>query len=126
MGLLSDIAIKEALNSGALQIKPEPKPEDFDSDSLDVHLGEKIYTWLKPAGGAEFTIPLWRARTEPGSFDYLQLASDYLVRVQPDVNDGVKGVVQAGGSFRLLEVSSSRGPMITAVTPDEALAEVRG
>src|SRR6266536_4081564 len=86
MGLLSDIAIKQALESGALRIDPPPKPEHFDSDSVDVHLGDKIYTWMKPAGGAEFTIPLWKAKTDPGSFDYLKFANDYLVRVQPDVN----------------------------------------
>jgi dCTP deaminase len=84
MSLLSDAAIKAALKSGAIGITPPPNPEDFDTDSIDVHLGESIYFWRTPAGGADYTIPLWKAKVDPGHFDYIQFANENLTPVQPD------------------------------------------
>jgi deoxycytidine triphosphate deaminase len=45
MGLLSANAIKAALASREILIDPPPTEEQFDSDSVDVHLGNTIYRW---------------------------------------------------------------------------------
>jgi hypothetical protein len=60
MGLLSARAIKQALGAGELVIDPPPEEEHFDSDSIDVHLGDSIYKWRALEGGAAITIPLWK------------------------------------------------------------------
>lgn len=43
--ILSDTAIKAALASGELVVKPEPKEKQFQPVSLDVHLGDELLVW---------------------------------------------------------------------------------
>ena len=88
MALLSSNAIRAALEQRALVIDPLPKEEDFDSDSVDVHLGERIYRWRQLEGGATMTIPLWRAN-EPGRpFVYRRFSDENLQLVPADA-DGI-------------------------------------
>lgn len=77
MAILSRQAIAGCLAAGQLQIEPLPREEDFDSDAVDVHLGETIYEWVPPARGLTFSrveapVPL-RPRSA-GQFDDQQSA----------------------------------------------------
>jgi deoxycytidine triphosphate deaminase len=45
MALLSANAIKAAIASGDIVIDPPPTEVQFDSDAVDVHLGNTIYKW---------------------------------------------------------------------------------
>ena len=84
MGLLSEKAIRAALARGALKIDPPPGDEHFDSDSVAVHVGERIYTWKQPAGGATLTVPLWRSGAANNPFDMKSFAAEHLAVVPPD------------------------------------------
>jgi dCTP deaminase len=88
LGLLSEIAIRKALASGDLKIEPAPDQTHFDSDSVEVHLGDQVYTWRKPSGGAITTMQLWAGKGEPGAFNYNQFSKENLVHVAPDP-DGI-------------------------------------
>ena len=87
MTLLSEVAIRKRLERGDLVIDPAPRPEHFDSDSVEVHLGDSVYTWKAPAGGAVLSVPFWK-RKEEGGFSYRLFAKEHLVRVEPDP-DGI-------------------------------------
>lgn len=89
MGLLSANAIKAALASREIIIDPPPTEEQFDSDSVDVHLGNTIYKWKGLDGGAKITIPLWRsAAGGAGAFSYREFANQNSIVVPPDA-DGI-------------------------------------
>ncbi|HVA48412.1 MAG TPA: hypothetical protein VNH11_18755 [Pirellulales bacterium] len=60
MGILSRQAIERRLKSGEIKIDPMPSQEDFDSDSVDVHLGDVVYAWRKPPTGSTISVALWK------------------------------------------------------------------
>jgi len=88
MGLLSANAIKAAITSGDIAIDPAPAEEQFDSDAVDVHLGDTIYKWRSLEGGASITIPLWRAKGSTGAFSHKEFAKQHCPIVPPDA-DGI-------------------------------------
>lgn len=90
MSILSRDAIKKRLASGDLVIDPLPKEEHYDSDAVEVHLGDKIYVWKKPQAGTTLTVALWSA-LDPSSaapFHYKQFADEHLKQVPHDP-DGI-------------------------------------
>ena len=90
MSILSQKAIKKRLADGSLVIEPSPKEEDFDSDAVEVHLGETIYKWAHQSGGSALTLSLWKEPIQGGSdyFSYREFAEKNLQKVPPD-NAGV-------------------------------------
>jgi dCTP deaminase len=86
MGILSKQAIERRLNSGEIKIVPAPKDEDYDSDAVDVHLGDKVYEWATLPSGATISIPLWKR--PPDQFSYTAFANATLKEVPPD-NAGI-------------------------------------
>ena len=88
MPLLSAQAIKDEIGAGRLVIDPTPAAADYDSDSVDVHLGDAVYVWKSPAGQATLTIPLWRSLESKAPFVYKDFARENLKKVDPDP-DGI-------------------------------------
>lgn len=86
MGLLSRQAISRRIEAGEIKIEPQPKPEDFDSDSVDVHLGDKVYEWASAPTAATISIALWKK--PPDEFSYKAFSRAYLRDVPPD-NAGI-------------------------------------
>ncbi len=86
MGLLSKQAIQNRLNDGSLTLEPAPGENDFDSDAVNVHLGDHIYEWAAAPSGSTVSIALWRE--PPSEFRYTNFAKEYLRRVPFD-NTGV-------------------------------------
>lgn len=86
MGILSRQAIIRRQETGELIISPAPKDVDYDSDSVDVHLGAKVYEWIQPPHGATLSLALWRQ--DPDRFSYKSFSNEYLKEVQPD-NAGI-------------------------------------
>lgn len=86
MGIFSREAIQRRLESGEIKIEPPPREEDFDSDSVDVHLGDKVYEWIKSPGGSTVTISVWKE--PPNDFRYTTFSSQFLREVPLD-NSGV-------------------------------------
>lgn len=82
MGILSRQAIEKRLQSGNIKITPIPEEEDFDSDSVGVHLGDTVYAWRKPPSGSTIGVALWRS--PPDKFSYNAFAKEFLVDVAPD------------------------------------------
>jgi dCTP deaminase len=82
MALLSRRAIARKLTAGEIQISPSPSDEDYDSDAVDVHLGDNVYEWVPPPSGATLSISLWAA--PPNAFSYKQFSAHYLRKVPPD------------------------------------------
>lgn len=82
MGILSRQAIARRLENGEIRIDPAPKDEDYDSDAVDVHLGDKVYEWVTPPAGTTLSISLWRKT--PDEFRYTAFAEQYLKDVPPD------------------------------------------
>ena len=113
MALLSERAIKEALHNKSLVIDPAPEELHFDSDSVEVHLGNVIYTWRMPHGGALISVPLWKKKDDPGAFAYLEFAKEHLVQVQPDP-DGI--VTMRPRTFYLADLRQR-----TELPPDVAM-----
>ncbi|MDX1963600.1 MAG: dCTP deaminase [Pirellulales bacterium] len=85
MGLLSRAAIQRRIADGSLLIDPPPLAGDYDSDSVDVHLGNKVYEWLQPATGTTLTISLHKKQQQ---FSYREFAKTYLREVPVD-NSGI-------------------------------------
>ncbi len=82
MGILSRQAIARRLEVGDIIINPPPQEEDYDSDAVDVHLGDHIYEWKTPPKGATISISLWKQ--PPDDFSYKQFSRQYLCEVPPD------------------------------------------
>ena len=82
MGILSRRAIKDRIARGLVAIDPVPKEEHFDSDAVDVHLGNHIYEWVEPPSGSTLSIALWK--DQPERFQYKAFAERYLRKVPPD------------------------------------------
>src|SRR5262245_12077284 len=82
MGILSRQAIAKKIESSEIKIVPVPKDEDYDSDAVDVHLGDKVYEWVPPPTGSTLSISLWKK--PPEEFSYKQFANHYLREVPPD------------------------------------------
>jgi dCTP deaminase len=82
MAILSRQAIEKRLASGEISITPAPREEDFDSDAVDVHLGDKVYEWAKQPGGATLTVSLWKKT--PDEFRFRTFAETYLKEVPLD------------------------------------------
>ena len=85
MGILSRQAIQEKLSSGLINIDPAPNEEDFDSDSVDVHLGDTVYEWIPSPAGSAVSISLWKS--PPEEFSYSNFSHQYLRVVPPDNAD---------------------------------------
>ncbi len=111
MAILSRQAIADCLATGRLQIEPSPREEDFDSDAVDVHLGETVYEWVPPARGTIVTIALWRK--SPDDFRFSTFAKDCLRQVPPD-NAGI--VTLRPHCFYLADLQQ-----FTALPPDLAM-----
>jgi dCTP deaminase len=90
MAILSQIAIKKLLESRDLIIDPLPTNEDFDSDAVEVHLGNRVYVWEKQSSGSVLTVSLWKrlGASESGAFDYREFAARNL-KVVPADSDGI-------------------------------------
>ena len=101
--ILSEQAIRAELSSGRLKIAPPPDEAEFDSDSVGVHLGEKIYSWQKPGGGAKLSVPLWTAKQE-GGFEYKGFSREHLKVVAPD-DDGI--ITMRPGRFYIADLKQS-------------------
>ena len=86
MGILSRQAIKRRLSTGEIKIAPPPKEEDYDSDAVDVHLGDKVYEWVKSPTGTTMTISLWKS--PPDEFRFLDFSREFLRDVPLD-NAGI-------------------------------------
>lgn len=86
MSILSRQAIEKRLTNGDIKITPAPLEEHFDSDSVDVHLGDKVYEWEKQPDGATITVALWKP--PPEKFRFKTFADRNLKDVKPD-NYGV-------------------------------------
>lgn len=82
MGILSRQAIAKRLESREIVIDPQPRDEDYDSDAVDVHLGNHVYEWVPPPSGATLSISLWKK--PPDEFRYKAFADHYLREVPPD------------------------------------------
>lgn len=111
--LLSENAIRSALAAGHLRIEPAPEDEHFDSDSVEVHLGDAIYTWKQPAGGAALTVPLWKAGAAENPFNMKEFAKQHLVAVPFDP-DGI--VTIRPKTFYLADLKQ-----YTSLPPDMAM-----
>lgn len=85
MGILSRQAIQQRLSSGLIKIDPTPSEEDFDSDSVDVHLGDRVYEWMASPSASTISISLWQQ--PPDDFSYRDFARQFLVNVPPDNAD---------------------------------------
>ncbi|MEX2140785.1 MAG: dCTP deaminase [Pirellulales bacterium] len=86
MGILSKQAIERRLKSGELKISPAPKEENYDSDAVDVHLGENVYEWTSLSPGTTISISLWK--NPPNEFSYKAFSKSHLKDVLPD-NAGI-------------------------------------
>jgi dCTP deaminase len=86
MGILSRQAIEKRLESGELKIVPSPKEEDYDSDSVDVHLGDKVYEWVVPPSGSTISVSIWKK--PPNDFRFKEFSNQYLREVPAD-NAGI-------------------------------------
>jgi len=86
MGILSRLAIARRLEGGEIKIEPPPKEEDYDSDAVDVHLGNHVYEWMAMPLGATISISLWKKT--PDEFSYKSFSAQYLREVPPD-NAGI-------------------------------------
>jgi dCTP deaminase len=82
MGLLSRQAIQKRIEAGDLKITPTPKLEDYDSDAVDVHLGETVYEWTRPVAGTATSISLWEKGAN--KFVYNDFSKAHLKPVPPD------------------------------------------
>lgn len=74
--ILSDIDIRNELRSGGFKIDPAPSfPEDFDTTSVNLHLGKEFFEWdfeeVKSAFGSDGVV------VDIISFNYRDLASRY-------------------------------------------------
>jgi len=72
--ILSDIDIEEALGKKGLIIDPQPKKEQIDSTTVDLHIGEPFYKWSpglvnQPGVGLSINID---------EYDFKKLANSYL------------------------------------------------
>lgn len=97
MGLLSEIAIRKRLAAGDLVIDPAPTAEQFDSDSVEVQFGDKVYVWDDISGGAAVAQRLW----DRAKFDYKKFADKWLKEVKPD-EDGI--ITMRPGRFYLADL----------------------
>lgn len=80
--ILSAKAIKEEIRKGRLRIEPAPDPvKGFDSDSINVHMGNKLYEWRPKPSGMTTALRL-------GAFQYRDLEKDSLITLTPDA-DGI-------------------------------------
>jgi dCTP deaminase len=86
MGILSRQAIARKLESQEICIDPPPQEEDYDSDAVDVHLGDHVYEWVSPPTGSTLSISLWKK--PPDEFSYKAFSNAYLKEVPPD-NAGI-------------------------------------
>jgi dCTP deaminase len=97
MALLSEVAIRKRLTAGDLVIDPLQSPEQFDSDSVEVHLGNKVYVWDDVSGGAGVVQRLW----DRANFNYKKFADRWLKTVTPD-EDGI--ITMRPGRFYLADL----------------------
>lgn len=90
MGILSQRAIKKLLEGGSLEIQPLPKEDHFDSDAVEVHLGDTIWEWTRQPGGSTLALSLWKTSHQNDSdyFNYNDFAKQHLKPVPPD-NTGI-------------------------------------
>ncbi|HEX4413656.1 MAG TPA: 2'-deoxycytidine 5'-triphosphate deaminase, partial [Lacipirellulaceae bacterium] len=86
MGILSRRAICKRIETDELKIVPAPTEEDFGSDSIDVHLGDRVYEWIGSVPGSVVSISLWE--TGANEFNYTPFSKQYLRDVPPD-NAGI-------------------------------------
>ncbi len=94
--LLSKKAILDALNSGRLVIDPRPLDDAYDTDVVDVCLGEGIYVWKKGQGGATTTVRIGEG------FEYKKVAATNLEKLSPDA-DGLFTI--RPGTFYLADLA---------------------
>jgi dCTP deaminase len=80
--ILSAAAIQQEIASGRLSIDPLPVvPGGYDTDSVNVHMGDTLYEWKRPAvEGSATSLRL-------GTFKYRTLESHELIEVIPDSDD---------------------------------------
>lgn len=86
MGILSRQAIASRLEAGQISIVPAPAEEDYDSDAVNVHLGDNVYEWVPAPAGSVVSVALWKP--PPGDFRYSEFSTRFLRDVPPD-NAGI-------------------------------------
>jgi dCTP deaminase len=80
--ILSAAAIQQEIASGRLSVDPQPPiPDGYDTDSVNVHMGDTLYEWKQRPSGSATSLRL-------GSFKYPTFENDALIEVAPD-NDGI-------------------------------------
>lgn len=109
MGLLSQQAIKARLECGELKIAPPPTDTDYDSDAVDVHMGDVIYEWDHQPEAAALTVSPWKRE----KFSYKKFSSKHLIKVPFD-NAGI--VTLRPHTFYLADVRE-----LTHLPPDLAM-----
>jgi len=87
--ILSALAIQDEIASGRLSVDPAPTAESYDSDSINVHMGDALYEWKHGSTGVTHSLRL-------GAFKYKELERDALITLTPDA-DGI--IVMRPGKF---------------------------
>ncbi len=112
MGILSQQAIKRRIDSAELCITPPPTEKDYDSDAVDVHLGDVIYEWKRQPSGSVVTVSSWK-KEEAEKFSYRKFSDAFLQEVPFD-NAGI--VTLRPHTFYLADVREH-----TKLPPDIAM-----
>ncbi len=73
--ILSNVDIRKALQKGALVIDPLPEEIQMDSTSIDLRMGESLWSW------DEELIQRTGFRVSVGQFNYKELSERFLVEV---------------------------------------------
>ena len=111
MGILSRQAIARRIEALEIKITPPPRDEDYDSDAVDVHLGDGVYEWGTLPAGATMSLSLWKK--SPEEFSYKKFSRECLKVVPPD-NFGI--ITLRPHTFYLADLRQH-----TALPPDIAM-----
>ena len=82
--ILSNTAVREALESGQIEISPVPSPGQFDTSSLDLRLGELFKRYREDLVGQ----PGVDTVVDPDLFDYRNMSNAYMEVIQSSEDNG--------------------------------------
>ena len=87
--ILSDVEIREALDTEKIEITPAPAKEQFDTSSLDLRLGHQFKRYKRELAGVETIV-------DPAVFDYREMSSEYTEVIETSSEDNGSVVIKPG------------------------------
>ena len=85
--ILSDVEIREALDTEKIEITPAPAKEQFDTSSLDLRLGHQFKRYKRELAGVETIV-------DPAVFDYREMSSEYTEVIETPSEDNGSVVIK--------------------------------